>query len=406
MQFKINAGRFLEVVEPSVLVSTKYCEREFSQINLISLNATLDVLKIEGYGGYFAVQTTASNDKIDNLGYACTEEGIVTTDADRLSQVLSSFDAYSLLNVNFAKNKLKISLEDDKTVFQTMVTSIQQVELPNIVSQGKNEIQCNRELFIKGIQKVNFAIGFEDSKPYYQCVAVQTDKNSCRFVAGSGSRFIAYNVSGKHIMTVPEKIELIFSKETALNIPALLKNWTSDDVYIEKHEKTPYYISIKNNIHYVAVLKLDSSGNAYADIDSVINIPREFSFTTEINDWAKALKGVSATYDEDMKRQAIIHNTIVRPDKHYCIIETDTPNSAHRKAKMTTINKDIPSFQCNTPFLNEVVKNATAGTDIEININNPDNGKFKPVLIKFPQVVQKDNDIVEDTIIFFVVNNV
>lgn len=403
MQFEISAGRFNEVIQTAVLISTRYCEKEFSYENILSLDATDYHLNIQAYGGNFAVISKASNTEIDSLAYTCNEEGSVAVDATRLSQILSSFDNAEVLDVKTKGSKLTISLKSDSDVFQTMVTEKVKIELPNFNNSDKKEVTCNRSLFSKGMQKVSFAVGFEDSKPYYQCISSQVDQNRMKFVAGSGSRFVVYNIEGNNIVDVPEASEFIFPKDSAINIPNLLKTWNSDDIFIKKYDKTPAYISVRDKVHFLAVLKLDTSMEKYADVDSIINIGREYSFDTKLSDWKKALVGVSATYDEEMKKQAVIHNTIIRPKKDTCVIETDTANSAHRKAEMSTENDDIPAFQCNTPYFGEMVRNAPSTENITICVSSvDDSNRMRPVLVKYPETVQSANDVKENMLMFFV----
>ncbi len=330
--------------------------------------------------------------------------------------VFSSSD----VKISFSKGQLFISLLEDEDIVQPVPTFEDKVKVPQIADSFNKEIEINREIFIDGINRVSFAIAFEEKMRNYMCMVFESSKDNVRFSAGSGSRFTVSNVSGKNIGS-KSKTQIIFPKNNLSNISKILSDASDTNIVIKYAEAngekgSPEQIVIEFGGTILYVLGIDTSIK-YPDMDSILDFDYSNKVYSNVEDWRMAVAGISATMhviDSDT-----IYNTEVKVDteKGYFRTETKTLLKAKNKVKFTDdeksiTNSDNPWFRCNSLYLKEMVSRANKTGEVSIHFENQqkledlpdDEQRMKPVLVKFSDNLNEAKNTVENFYMFFSVS--
>ncbi|KKL82865.1 hypothetical protein LCGC14_1980480 [marine sediment metagenome] len=409
MKFTVNAGVFAESLLPNIEVATKNIEKDFYGAEKITFHAEKDKLTAFSHGGKMALILSISNDTVNELSYDCKGEGKATILAINFDKTLKAIPPSAKLDVDATTSKMILSYIDATTKDkhkerQTIVFEDEEVKPPVLAKKFKQEVKINREMFIGGLNKVKFAIGWAQTMPYYMVELFEIEEGKARFAAGTGARFAVLDIEGKCIEGLKEKQTFYFPKDSIDNMIKVLSTSSSTDVSIKyapsnsKSQKTPDQIIIdfeegKNLI----LLGLDSSIN-YPALDNVINFDYPHRISSELDDWKYVVAGIDATYSPDIKAENDIHNTDVtaRFDKEYFLVETRSKMEAERTVKFgdiveTSDTGDSPSFRCGTNYLKEIYDAGGKIGKIIIQFEDKSNDgkKLRPVFVEFQE---KEND--------------
>ena len=417
MKFTINAGEFARALKPSLEIATKNTKKEFNAANKITIDANEDGIIFSAYGGTASIVSNISDKYFGDINYKCVEEGSATVDAVIMMDSLLVFSS-SDVNVSFSSGQLIISLIDDEDIVQPVTTFDESVNVPKVAENFIKEVIINREILIEGINKVSFAIAFEERQRNYMCLILESSKNKFRFAAGSNSRFAISDTKGENIGN-KSKTQIIFPKYNISNINKILYDASDKNIIIKYAEA-----DVKDGSPEQIVLEFSESGInlcifaidpsiKYPNLDAIINFDYPNKIYCDIKDWNMTVAGISATMHIDSD---IIHNTEVtaNTEKEFLKVETKTLLKAKNKVKFTDdkkcmTNNPAPWFRCNSLYLKEMVSKANKDGEIAIYFENqekledlPDDEKrMKPILIKFSDNANNPRNTVENFYMFF-----
>ena len=195
MEFQINVTKFMQALSPVIDVATKNTIKDFDSAFMISISAYKDELVLLSHGGNACLQKSLSNANTDKLSYECDDEGEAVVEAKKLMVTLSSFppnkDVNISINTSTANEESAGEMEVvcDGTEMQSLPSSKNEINMPVLAKKYDVELQVDREVFVAGMQKVNFAVGFEEFRPKYLCQVFDAVPNGAKFIAGNGARF-------------------------------------------------------------------------------------------------------------------------------------------------------------------------------------------------------------------------
>lgn len=423
MKFRVNTEVFLKAVKAAAVIATKNIKKcgdrnePFHLANLVSLEASSKALCLKAYGGMASITYTIT----ETEGYTFDKSGGITVLAKELQSALRSFPLEEQLYVSIDNDQLRIAPTSEKDNFISVpIIGQVAIQCPNTSKQNDQVTIVDREHFVKCLQKIKFAPAVKETMLCYMCVLFESWKNSFKFSSGTGGRFIVDQSEGKSIST--DKTKLIFPSNSLASIIDVLKH--SDDktikirsVAVDAINRIPEQIVMETNSVSLAIYGLEHF-TKYPDMNKVFNYEYPYSVSTRAKDWKYAIEAIAASRHFNKNS---IHNTKITADllHGYFELETNTALKMNKKIPfesgvfVTDPNKDKsykPWFQCNSDYLQEMVKIASKDDVVVINFKDQSgietlDGKqaqkyMKPVLIHFPEKNHKDG-VIEKFFMFF-----
>lgn len=404
MEFKINVSKFLTALSPVIDVATKNTVKDFESAFMVSVSAMDDELSLVAHGGNACIQKNLMNSKIDKLNYECATEGEVVVEANKLMMTLSSFPPNKDVAISTTDGEMEVVC--DGTEMQSLPISKHEVNVPTLAKTFAVELETNREIFISGMQKVNFSVGIEEYRPKYLCQIFDASKGGARFIAGNGARFAINEITGKGISTTNKKQRIVFPKHNISNIISALKAASSESIALKEGEATKNnsdQIIIEFDETTMIILGIDANiKKEYADVDRILGYDHPYKFKIDIKEWVYPTKGTRATYSDEMKRDSLIHNAEIEIDtkKNKFIVKADTNMKSKRTIKVETVCSGDDAkvlLRCNSLFLAEMVNQGYDSGNITMRFIDQD----KPIVIDYPELKDGIRGTTENYSIFF-----
>jgi hypothetical protein len=410
MKFTVKTDEMIKAIAPASAVAEKDALKEYVFAENIKITASEDNLSIIANGGNAMIESIFPNKEYKNFSYTAVKNGSVTVNAKMLLKALVSFPSTCEINFSIKSGQLLIDGEiyiesEEKMMPQVQSVAMEQEEVSiyNFASKFDQEIDVNRECFISGMDKVYFAIGYEESKPTYLAQLFEADKDGARFISGSGARFAVMDIFGKNVSSAKEKISIIFPKNNLKVLLDILKNSGSTNISITKSGvdggNYPAQITITFDAGKIALLGIDTSLTEYTSIKQVFSYDYGNILETNLEDWTFATSGMHATIDSQMKTDNIIHNAIAKLVDNHLEISSDAKTISNRIVSCFTIKKGENSgdgFKCNSPFLQEMVKEGDKKGTVQLKYDAE-----WPIFVKYPEVVNLSKETKEQLYVFF-----
>jgi len=278
MKFKINVEKFMKSLIPLYDIAIRNYEKEWESAQKITFNTSEDKLVATSHGGYASIIVPISNSKMGGLQYECKEEGEATLNAESLFKSLDSFPKSEIIEIDTSTHKFIMTYHNQAgKQAQKLVLESEKVKPPVLATEFEKSVEVNREVFIEGMEKVFFAIGFAETQPHYMCQLFQVEKNKVRFAAGTGARFAISDVDGKNIVKTDKKENFIIPKQNISNIITVLKNSSVENITIKQAQShtgktdNPAQIVIELEDVKLIILGIDTS-IVYPPLNKIILI--------------------------------------------------------------------------------------------------------------------------------------
>lgn len=418
MKFKINAAELVGALGSVFDVSIKNTLKGVDTENMITIKSDKNKITALSFGGSAGVISEINKDYFEDISYKSIDIGEATVDAKIMMQSLSVFGP-SDVDIELESNQLVVSLCDDKDFIQRIPTYDMIVSLPKIATDFSIEISINREVLIGGIRKVQFAMGFEETRPQYLCLILETFKDKVRFLAGNGGQFAISDVRGPYIIK-GAKSEIVFPRNNISNIISILSNSSADDIKIKYAKKDD-----DNNIPAQIVLKFDGTCLCLFKIDSKIksqNVQKVLDFdypnrvVNSISEWKRSIAGINAAEMGDKGSEKISVTEVTLNNKKKCLyIETKGELKSKSKVNFKEVDSVIvdnkPWFKCISTYIKNISTQCSLDSgDITLNFQNqqPPEGvassshRIEPILVNYPDDKNGPRDTVESFKLFFV----
>jgi len=423
MKFSINVEKFMKSLVPVEIIANKKENEGYESAGRITFDVSKDKIVAKAHGGTAAISAVISNDNIPNLNYECKEDGVITIMAEQFMKTLSSFPPSGDITIYMDGQEITASLNVDEDVdeqIQTVFSESGEIKLPNLSSKFKKQATINREIFVDGMDKVQFAMGFEKTVAHYMCQLFEIEKGKARFAAGSGARFAIADIESKNILGANSKQTFIFPKANVSPIISILKNTTSTNITIKE---SPANVDNSNNPAQIVidfdegisliVLAIDTAIK-YPDLNKILEFDYPYKVSSDISQWKYVVVGIEATNTKDIKKEHEMHNAnvVAMLDKKVLFMETKSPTKAKRQIKDMKILQQgktkEPSFCCNSAYILEAYGKGGNSGDVILEFETKeesDDGRVKPVVVRFPEIVNSSKDTLEKFTIFFATSN-
>ncbi len=433
MIFEVNKEEFIRAIKPAVEVASKNTLKDFKYENLLTIKAEKDKIVLFAFGGLVSLIAPISGSNF-NIDYNCEEEGSVTIYADDLMTFMQSLPKdYDKVKISLDSNQLKIvsasqkNSEKKRNSVRTMPIVSEIVRAPNLGKVFEQDVQIDREVFVKGMDGVIFAPAFEEKMYSYMCMLfeakIEEDEQVIRFSAGTGGRFAIKDISGKHIIKNNQEAKIIFPKDSLNMISKLLSDASSPQVSVKSIK-----VNQKDDIAEHIMIEFDDMSlcifgiehfTGYPDLTKIIAYKYSNRVYSNLEDWksiVKTIEGTKHRWNEN------IHNTEVVLDVGENVFEI-TPKTSH--ASPTFVDMvDIDNchvkgekiwFRCNSDYIREMVIQGGNKGKVQLNFESQalleglsdekeKQKTMKPVLVKFPTHVDEAKDISDKFYMFFSVS--
>jgi hypothetical protein len=446
MKFSAKTESFLEGLQPAINISTKETDVDYQESGVITLDVKSNKVIASAHGGGSQVISEISNNLFPELDYTCEEKGIVTLNTIEFIKALSSFDIKSSITFD-----IKPSITDDdeekgfsfslistrKIVTKKTTKNIKErqsipiqsderkVVLADVPNEFDYEVEVNKDIFLEGMSRVNFAIGYEDSRPVYNSQAMYVSKKKLRFVAGTGARFAIVTYTGKglsNLLKTDSSVSTIFPKHNISNLIVLLKSSNVENIIIKQsYNKSNYpdQIVVEFKGTQFVFLKIDNS-ITYPVVDNVLN-KKDYSYQvqTPFSEWRLGFKGVEATNTIEYQQESPRHNAIVEAnfESGWFNLKGKTNAEADRyvafsdifEANGTVVGDSPVGFAVNSHYLDDLYNKWEKFSDKDsdkLHISFMDqfsvkDGKTPPIVVRYPEKENSSLNIKTEYILFF-----
>ena len=398
MEFTTKMAGFATVVNIATEAATKAVDKSFDGGGKITLIADKSGIIALAFGGRVGAKVSASDLTIDELGYKWKEDGSVTVNAASLLAALARFSPEQELvfktTTGQDANKLEliISKQDDAEQHQTLACLASPVELPKASATYSKTLQMSRTDFMYGCNKIFFSIGFESDKQRYLYWIMRAEKDTVRFVSGTGAIFACLELSRTDVITAtPEKTEFMFHKDHTPVVNRILSLLKNDDIIIKvsdsSQQDVPYQTVVSSGACDIVLVGMNAD-LTWPDEKKLFEIDYDYKVITGLKDWMEVGLGVAATFQDENKKErhphiaslsldfgqkkAIVHNTDAQRTK--CKIDI-IDHSINGTKQVHWKNTESPFLICMSSYLCEIPKHVTEG-NVQIEFSAPN----KPIL--------------------------
>jgi hypothetical protein len=412
MKFNVIVEGFIHGVSAAVEAATRGAEKNFSGADKINIKSCVDEIEASAFGGLMSVKTTFSDLVVDSLGYKFEEEGIATVNAKDLMTVLNSFaiDEEVIFELKDgskdgkATKELSITMASDTDQFQTLPCYDNSVNLPAKSDAFSKTLELNRELLLYGLEKVAFAIGFEGTKQTYLYASLRTAEDNIKFAAGTGTRHIVLDISGKDVVkSTPKESSVLLHKSHIAVFSKILHALKSQTVTIKESKdatSSAFQVVIECSPHEIILIGSDPTIK-WIDENVILDMDYTTKMVTRIDDWAYAAKGTTATFNDQVKKERRAHKAVIDVDvaKKEIDIKTNEMMRSNRKVpvvELDTKESTLPSFNCVSSYLREIPTVGEEGSYVQMEMIGPK----KPVVFHYhanKNVAERDTIEKKDT---------
>jgi len=394
MKFRSKASGLKSSLEPVALVAMKGTQKDFTDAKKITLDAQQGSLLASAFGGNMSIRSEINNVNNPESQYSNEIEGKVTVHAQELIEALDSMPPSETLivelrSINDSAKELVFTMGSDEEQFQTISCFPADVDMPPRYEKEIASAKVNRLIFADCLKRIGFAFGEEDYFPQYFYWRTKLNKNEIRFIAGTGARFAMTNFTGDGIVETGKEMAFILHK-TIMGVMSDLLNISNDDLVSIKQVNQPQgdaqRVLLLMGCHEVCVEMVSSQdAEAWDSVNEkgVIGGDKAATIVFEKSDLDLAVKGIIATYTEDMKKQNQTHvaDAHIDIDKKCLYLKTNTRLKSQRKLSILDGNykegDNVFDFSCASRYLGEFSRNYRSGGRVQMEFI----GDQQPVLL-------------------------
>ncbi len=393
MKFNVNSTIFLNAVSPVIGVATKSIDKTCDTANKLSISVEDKGITVKAFSGRVASSLFLSDTTIDDLAFSFDTEGCVTVDAASLVETLVSFVSnddviFELKTVEKSSRKeLVISKKSDLEQFQVLPCFDKQISLPKITGEAVKTLKISRELYLYGIEKVSFSLGFEKSKERYLYWVLRTDEDKVRFVSGTGALFSCLDLSGDKILdSSPKKTNYLFHKDHTFVISKALSMRKDDEIKIEEFRPSndeSFAISITSGCLKLIMLGMNPNIK-FPEENKIFGKEHDYKVVTRVEDWREIGLSVAATISDSEKKERRIHIAALSFDKAKKVINVNTQKMrSKRKVKMLDISEveqeDLPKLTFVSNYIDCISRAAPEVGNLQMEFSTQDS----PMIIRY-----------------------
>lgn len=372
MKFQVRAGVFADLLKSAADVANKGIRKDFEAFDKLKIQATKNDIQLEIFGGYVGLNYKLSDLEYDELDYKFESEGQMVVDVNSLILVLKSFIPATEVNIQSSKSNDEIEIKDvnDDSESQTLPVYNEQVILPKFADEYQKEITIGREIFCNAVNKILFAIGFSKFQEQFLYWIMRTKENKhCQFSSGTGSRFAVFTLEGDDLLTSKNKKDhVLFPKDQTSVVLSILGNINEEKVTIKQasgSDKWPNQIVLESGSYKIILVGFNDEIK-WVDESTFFKKEKICKLTTQTLDWEYPMKGIRATYTEDIKRLGEPHDAFVQIETKNKLLKvaTDKKLKAMRKIPIMGLEGQMDDnfkLHCLSQYLAEIASKFEKG---------------------------------------------
>jgi hypothetical protein len=403
MKFQAKHVGLMEGLTPAVTAATTGVKKDYEFINNLMMTASASGVVVQANNGYVAL--TNKIEKQSNLDYKPLDAGTATVKATDLNNILGGFASDENIEFEVRGNELIVTAVDDPERFYTVPLAPKPLEMPVDPQSFNQEAVIDRELLLRGLSKVIWAIGWEKYRQEFLYWIMRLDANKVRFACGDGGRFAVYEEENDEVemAKLSEKMDIcLFKEQTKDLMPKLLPMMSGGEVsfkiYNSDQEQDEDGVNDQTVIEcgdMKLVLVGHDPGVKWPNEDKFLTRTAPYRMVTNLSDWTLAIKGMQATYNEDIKRQHVTHLTTLEFDfsKKVIHVKNEGPLRGNGKIKIKAASPECSGkpdwgFTCTSQFLGEVFKHGDPNDNVQLEFADP----TKVAVVRFHADPEKIND--------------
>lgn len=415
MKFKIKIKEFMEGLEPAFIVATKGIARDWPTADLVTINVEKDRIYALANGGKMSISNEISKFTCSELGLEIEKGGGCTVRASDLKATLLSFSltdevdvetrTYSEPQKDAAETdeddaaggddgdeegksnsgiELVFTLSNDPEQFQTVPCVRETIRVvQNVIdfmeTQNKADaFSVKQNIFRYGASKVLFAHGFEEDRPTYLYWVLRADPDKVRFVAGTGQRFAVLDMEGKGATNAKSHKDLLVPNEQSAALLSIISAATYNNEHILFYI-APKFLVVEHSSFRVVVPNYDPDIK-FVDENRFLERSNNLVLTTKVSDWQNVVRGITATFSQEMKKQHDYHFATldINFGKQEILAKSEGIMKSNRKIPIQ--NSDVATdlaqdghmtFEFVSLYLAEAIKYADGGEHIQIELEKP-----------------------------------
>jgi len=406
MKFKAKVRDFIDGLEPAIIVATKGVVKNWELANIITIIAENKRILVRADGGRMNIENEISEHTCQNdLSYECEEEGACSVKASDIKATLLSFDPDEEVWVEerkFTEDRDDSGDEDDSTSafqdsgkeivftqvsdseqFQTMPCYRRFADKPQYVvdfmeTQKDNDaLKISKDIFVTATNRVFFAKGFEDHREKYQYWMIRARPGSVRFVAGSGGIFAALDLEGDNIIKGNNNFDLLVPIVQTGAILDIMSKVSDENICFYRSDR---HLVIKGS-YFLASISNYEAGLKWVDENKFLDRNSPCKLTTKIADWSNVVRGMSATFSQDMKKEHDYHYATLTVDFDKKVILAKTEGQLRSNRKIPIADLQLNGLEsdgkmvisCVSKYFAEAVKNSGNDEHVQIELETPKN---------------------------------
>lgn len=390
MKFKAQVGGLMAGMKPMITIASK--GKDCPTAGFITLNSFHDRLEVVANGGFVSGSNTISNTSY-NIDFSCENEGSVTIKASDLYNAMASFSNtdniyFELFSQDGGGQEVIITSQTDKDEFQTIAVAKSEntcmfIDCDNDDNEKVN-MNIRKDIFFSYANKILFAHGDgegEKQKAFNYWILRSYGKTGLRFVAGTGTFFAVVEVEGENLTDNTEKNSIYFPNSQTAAILSILNDLNSNNISISSQKS---YILMECGSAKISIYACDPEVK-WPDENLFLNRSSKFNITTKAGNWRNAVKGITATNNEEAKTQDKVHNCYLNIDfdKKFIQTKTDTTLKSVRKITIEDVGtneeqKEI-KINCVSKYLSHVLSKSQDEEYLQFEIED----SSKPVIIRY-----------------------
>lgn len=401
MKFQVNVGEFKKVLKPIIVVANTFKDRNLK--GMIWLKSSEDELSIYTGSEFVKLSSELVVNKNKRLNYQCQDPGCVYIKGKSFLGSLA-FPPEQTVEIYIPDNSLYISPLGDHSEYQTVPLQMPDIKYKPSCEQRIKGYQIHRNILLKGLRKVKFAMHPDHTKPEYDNLVVDVSKNKMRFIAGCGPSFAVYEIKAKSLSDCKKSTRISLPSHCINNLITLLSNSKQSKVSVIDKSKHNKILIVEGNM----TLEINNifTGD-YAPIDNILNYNHPYHITSKFSKWKRAVKSILATYTLKMQKDLDIHVVDIEVDleKGWFKLEAGeemqaktyvefTPNSFFEQGYESTL------LRCRSCYFEDMVKFGN-GEEVIFRFKDQDS----PIVIDFPEIENKRLGLKEKSCMFFTTTN-
>jgi DNA polymerase III sliding clamp (beta) subunit (PCNA family) len=389
MEFTAQAAGLFRGLQLAADISNKNPVKDFLSAGRVGFRIAQNGITVYAWNGRLSFESVLTEMNTNDFSYGFVEAGEIVVAASDLSRIAPSFQSDDKLVITSgkstdSKDEVVFALASDKEQFQTVPCFSEKIDMPKQSSDLPVSVDMRRDIFLRGVSKVFYAIGDEQERERYLYWVIRARNGQLRFASGDGRRYAFLDVSGTNLFSAKVDLNLMMPKEQTPGVVKVLNSISDENITIKTTKSGNQIVISAGDTKLILVgIKEDVE---WINEDKVLAITYPIRMTAQLSDWILAARGTLATYTEEMKKERRVHKASVVIDliKKEIIVKTEEKMKSLRKVKVLDFDGATGKIEMSMPsYCILDISNQSEGDGyVQIEYISATDNKKRPFLIR------------------------